>query len=336
MKNLYFILAMCMATNAFAQNSFPTSNAIWDYTVSAEAWLSGLKGEKTIYYTICGDTTINDNVYYKLYTTLDTIICGDNLEEFKGYFRQDEQKVYFTPYYKEYYAPYPIGHVAAHFGPEFLSYDFGLSIGDTIELDYGFYYRFWKYVNYTTYYHNHEFEFDVQHRTLIVTDIGHVNGRKIINLEAIDLPYGQREDTWVEGMGSTHGLFFKGRPMLDGYSFDFTLNCFKHNDTAKYVRNLDCNKCFCMNYINIKEHINCFDNIKVYPNPTTGELQVTSYELQITSAEIFDVYGRKLSSHPHIPSSSNQKIDISHLNSGIYFVNITTDAGTIIKKAIKQ
>ena len=30
------------------------------------------------------------------------------------------------------------------------------------------------------------------------------------------------------------------------------------------------------------------------------------------------------------------KIDISHINSGIYFVKITTDAGEVVKKVIKQ
>jgi len=38
------------------------------------------------------------------------------------------------------------------------------------------------------------------------------------------------------------------------------------------------------------------ENITIHPNPTTGELQVTSYRLRITSIEVFDVYGRKLSS----------------------------------------
>jgi hypothetical protein len=32
-------------------------------------------------------------------------------------------------------------------------------------------------------------------------------------------------------------------------------------------------------------------NILVYPNPTTGELRVTSDELQVTSIEVFDVFG---------------------------------------------
>ena len=32
-------------------------------------------------------------------------------------------------------------------------------------------------------------------------------------------------------------------------------------------------------------------NILLYPNPTTGELRITNYELRIDNIEIFDIYG---------------------------------------------
>ena len=77
------------------------------------------------------------------------------------------------------------------------------------------------------------------------------------------------------------------------------------------------------------------DGVMVYPNPTTGELRITNYELQITNVEIFDVYGRQLSSHHLIVSSSHHLIIISHLQAGLYFVKITTEKGFITKKIIK-
>jgi hypothetical protein len=80
------------------------------------------------------------------------------------------------------------------------------------------------------------------------------------------------------------------------------------------------------------------DRITLTPNPTTGELQVTSYELQVTSVEVFDVYGRK---HEGTKGRKGEGangfvMDISHLQSGIYFVTITTDQGYVIKKVIKH
>ena len=31
-----------------------------------------------------------------------------------------------------------------------------------------------------------------------------------------------------------------------------------------------------------------------------------------------------------------QKIDISHLSAGVYFVKITTEAGQVVKKVVKE
>jgi M6 family metalloprotease-like protein len=77
-------------------------------------------------------------------------------------------------------------------------------------------------------------------------------------------------------------------------------------------------------------------NIVIYPNPTMGQLTIRNYELGITDVEIFDVYGRKLSSNHHIISSSHQKIDISHLSAGIYFVKVKTETGEVTQKVIKN
>jgi hypothetical protein len=78
------------------------------------------------------------------------------------------------------------------------------------------------------------------------------------------------------------------------------------------------------------------ENITLIPNPTTGELTITNYESEIRSIEVFDVYGRKLSSHPQINTSSHPQINISYINSGIYFVKIITEEGEVVKKVVKQ
>ena len=77
------------------------------------------------------------------------------------------------------------------------------------------------------------------------------------------------------------------------------------------------------------------DKITVIPNPTTGELEIKNYELEIKSIEVFDVYGRKVSSHHLIATSSHHHINISHLPPGIYFIKITTTTGTQTQKIIK-
>jgi len=88
--------------------------------------------------------------------------------------------------------------------------------------------------------------------------------------------------------------------------------------------------------IGVIEQGSLYEKITLVPNPTTGELKIENGELKIENVEIFDIYGRKLSSHHLITSSPNHLINISHLHSGIYFVKITTEQGEITKKIIKQ
>ncbi|MCL2289426.1 MAG: T9SS type A sorting domain-containing protein [Bacteroidetes bacterium] len=81
----------------------------------------------------------------------------------------------------------------------------------------------------------------------------------------------------------------------------------------------------------------------VSPNPTTGELRITNYELQIENIEITDVSGRKVGSK--FPSNSLEGwqpqadgvvFNISHLPNGIYFIRLTTTTGILTQKIIKN
>jgi len=94
--------------------------------------------------------------------------------------------------------------------------------------------------------------------------------------------------------------------------------------------------------INERENV---DKIIIYPNPTTGELRITNYELRIEGVEIYDIYG-KMIEIPHcvrndvIPSvaqrsEESRTINIAHLSKGIYFVKIATEKGIVTKKVIK-
>jgi hypothetical protein len=72
--------------------------------------------------------------------------------------------------------------------------------------------------------------------------------------------------------------------------------------------------------------------IKVYPNPTTGELRMENGELRINSIEVFDVYGRKVS---YLTTHISNQINISHLPAGIYLINISTTEGNVARKIVK-
>jgi agmatine/peptidylarginine deiminase len=83
---------------------------------------------------------------------------------------------------------------------------------------------------------------------------------------------------------------------------------------------------------NIEE--NNFKNINVYPNPVKDMLYVET-ETEIKEIIIYDVYGR----HQVTKTSSHQgdlSIDVSRLNSGVYFIRIKTDSGDVVRRFVKK
>jgi hypothetical protein len=75
--------------------------------------------------------------------------------------------------------------------------------------------------------------------------------------------------------------------------------------------------------------------INVYPNPTTGELSVVSYQFSVSEIVIYDVSGRALLSQVSLMSPETT-IDISDLPGGVYFVKIRTEAGEVVRKVVKE
>jgi autotransporter-associated beta strand protein len=77
------------------------------------------------------------------------------------------------------------------------------------------------------------------------------------------------------------------------------------------------------------------DELRVYPNPTHGQLTITNDELRITNVEVFDIYGRAVSTHYSL-LTTHYSMDISAFPAGIYFLRVETDKGMITKKVIKS
>jgi hypothetical protein len=87
--------------------------------------------------------------------------------------------------------------------------------------------------------------------------------------------------------------------------------------------------------------ITSFDNnnnskLICYPNPTTGELTITNYELGITNLEIYDIYGKKHASRVTSNASRVTTINIAHLPVGLYLIKVYTENGVFVEKVIKN
>ena len=79
------------------------------------------------------------------------------------------------------------------------------------------------------------------------------------------------------------------------------------------------------------------NNLSIYPNPTDGVLFINSNNnnIIINSASITDLNGRIIK-EVNIDGMNNPSINISDLNSGIYFLKVTTDQGIGTCKVMKK
>ena len=74
---------------------------------------------------------------------------------------------------------------------------------------------------------------------------------------------------------------------------------------------------------------NMLNNIAIYPNPTTGIVNIEAEGL--AKIVVFDVTGREIKA-----LGAQSTIDISDLEAGVYFFSIETANGTAMKKLVKE
>jgi len=86
------------------------------------------------------------------------------------------------------------------------------------------------------------------------------------------------------------------------------------------------------NYTILSVEENKINSLTVYPNPTKGLIYINPKTKTIVSIGVFDIMGKKV-----LQLEGNiQRIDISTLQSGMYFLRIVTDAGSFVQKIIKE
>ena len=74
------------------------------------------------------------------------------------------------------------------------------------------------------------------------------------------------------------------------------------------------------------------EDLNIYPNPVNDRLYIET-EGVIKEIVVYDIYGRRQTIGN---GEQSLDIDVSCLNSGIYFVKIKTNNGTITKRFVKQ
>lgn len=76
---------------------------------------------------------------------------------------------------------------------------------------------------------------------------------------------------------------------------------------------------------------NFIPSLTIYPNPSDDKIFIET-EVEIEEVVVYDVYGRLQTTANGQQSSA---IDVSDLSKGVYFVNVKTSAGNVVKKIVK-
>ena len=73
-------------------------------------------------------------------------------------------------------------------------------------------------------------------------------------------------------------------------------------------------------------------SFRIYPNPANDKLYIET-GVEIEEVVVYDIYGRQQSTDNGQQPSC---IDVSGLNSGVYFVKVVTDNGEVVKCFVKK
>ena len=76
------------------------------------------------------------------------------------------------------------------------------------------------------------------------------------------------------------------------------------------------------------------NTVTVFPNPTTGTIQIQCSEGMLETVSLYDVYGKLLQTMN--ADSPNVSLNLSSYTAGTYFVRVTTGKGVVTKRVIKN
>jgi Zn-dependent metalloprotease len=137
---------------------------------------------------------------------------------------------------------------------------------------------------------------------------GSVWGQSVINLTMLGItPNSQLKLRWEFGSDGCNGA--------DGWYLDEIViyNCTEALSSNNF------------NFLN--------ENINIYPNPTSGIFNIKMKSITDFQYNIYDITGKVIMSKIDI-TKNNFNLDMSNYTKGIYFIKLTSDAGSITKKLI--
>src|SRR5690554_1452446 len=252
----------------------------------------------TTVYGFQEDSTINGETWTKIYSTSDSSFQNNLV--FEGLTKVENDFVLFKS------ATDPIDTL----------YNFNLSVGDSVFYDFDFF---------TSWIHVDEIQ-SVQ-----------INGesyKKFIFSEPTGpTAFDHLNEVWIEGIGSVHGPLFPLSPVKSSEEMpDSMLLTCSFADNQDFFQHPSYSDCYVKITLGIENQEAI--SLNIYPNPVSSILTIESSKNINGEITIFDVYGasiKTIESH-----GETVKIDVSHWESGIYFLRMDNSSQRQVKKIIVQ
>ena len=83
---------------------------------------------------------------------------------------------------------------------------------------------------------------------------------------------------------------------------------------------------------NVSVAENPLANVKLYPNPTSGQLSIEAEDMTLVS--VYDLVGQCVMQMP--AKDSQATLDMSQLQNGIYFIKVNTSNGSAVQRVVKM
>lgn len=175
-------------------------------------------------------------------------------------------------------------------------------------------------------------------RITVKTDFGKVQTLTDLVIVSGSVTIDQTNPTWIAQYSGSQNATYQwidcavNTPIAGATSSSFTPT--QNGLYAVTVTDNGCtftSDCFTYNRVGIDENVASFE---LFPNPSSGILNIQTENKKIESVKIVDLNG-KLLFQKNIQSNSTI-LDISHLATGTYFVGIVTSETTTFRKIIIQ
>jgi hypothetical protein len=246
-----------------------------------------------------GDSLINGETWYKLYSTQDSLFISNLI--YKGITRSENNRILFIDSLNQLDT----------------LYDFNLNVGDSVL--YNFYGTMPEKI------------------PVINIDSIQINGqfyRQFHFAEPIfPNAFDMLNELWIEGIGSIHGPLFPNFPFKFSTEFpdELHVTCTSFNN-QQFWQNPIYNSCF----INIVlSNDNKFkSDINSYPNPFSEHLKINMVKIDNYAIKIFNTSGQKV--YEESITSDFVNIDLTGISDGIYFMTVESKSERWTSKLVRK